>query len=98
MPHSSIPAGRFHVSHTPEGGLVALYGVCTHLGRLPEWEPVAVRFACPCHGSQYEVDGRWITGPAPRPRPLPADHHTDRRQHPYQRRRRLAYRYHRYHP
>lgn len=62
----SIPAGRFHVSHTPEGGLVALYGVCTHLGCLPKWEPVAVRFACPCHGSQYEVDGRWITGPAPR--------------------------------
>jgi cytochrome b6-f complex iron-sulfur subunit len=62
----SLPAGRFHVSHTPEGGLVVLYGVCTHLGCLPKWEPVNTRFACPCHGSQYQIDGRWITGPAPR--------------------------------
>jgi cytochrome b6-f complex iron-sulfur subunit len=62
----SQPAGRFHVSHTPEGGFVVLYGVCTHLGCLPKWEPVNTRFACPCHGSQYQLDGRYITGPAPR--------------------------------
>ena len=62
----SVPAGRFHVSATPEGGLVALYGVCTHLGCLPKWEAVNVRFACPCHGSQFQVDGRYIVGPAPR--------------------------------
>lgn len=62
----SVPAGRFHVSTTPEGGLVALYGVCTHLGCLPKWEAVNFRFACPCHGSQYQVDGRYIVGPAPR--------------------------------
>lgn len=62
----TIPAGRFHISHTADGGLVALYQVCTHLGCLPKWEPVNNRFACPCHGSQYFLDGRWITGPAPR--------------------------------
>lgn len=60
------PTGRFHVSHTADGGFVVLYGVCTHLGCLPKWEPVNTRFACPCHGSQYMLDGRWITGPAPR--------------------------------
>jgi cytochrome b6-f complex iron-sulfur subunit len=27
---------------------------------------VNTRFACPCHGSQYQLDGRYITGPAPR--------------------------------
>lgn len=62
----SQPSGRFHVSHTVDGGFVVLYGVCTHLGCLPKWEPVNERFACPCHGSQYELDGRYITGPAPR--------------------------------
>lgn len=62
----SVPEGRFHISATPEGGLVVLYGVCTHLGCLPKWEPVNVRFACPCHGSQFQSDGRYITGPAPR--------------------------------
>lgn len=62
----TIPAGRFHVANVPEAGVVALYQVCTHLGCLPKWEPGQYRFACPCHGSQYEIDGRWITGPAPR--------------------------------
>lgn len=61
----SVPSGRFHVSNTPEG-LVALYGVCTHLGCLPKWDTGTVRFNCPCHGSQYELNGKWIGGPAPR--------------------------------
>jgi len=68
-PPVSVPEGRYHVSVVSENGrkaLVALYGVCTHLGCLPKWEPVNVRFACPCHGSQYQIDGRYITGPAPR--------------------------------
>lgn len=60
------PAGRFHMSNVRGSGLVALYQVCTHLGCLPKWESSQDRFACPCHGSQYELDGRWITGPAPR--------------------------------
>ncbi len=41
-----------------------LFGVCTHLGCLPKWQED--RFACPCHGSQYTLDGNWIKGPAPR--------------------------------
>ncbi len=68
-PPLSVPDGRFHMSMVSENGrtaLVALYGVCTHLGCLPKWEPVNVRFACPCHGSQYQIDGRYIVGPAPR--------------------------------
>jgi cytochrome b6-f complex iron-sulfur subunit len=63
-PPVSEPAGRFHVIRTQEDALVVLYGVCTHLGCLPKWE--ADRFACPCHGSQYQLDGSYITGPAPR--------------------------------
>lgn len=60
----SQPEGRFHVVHTETDGVLTLYGVCTHLGCLPKWEND--RFACPCHGSQYTLDGDWITGPAPR--------------------------------
>lgn len=62
----NFPAGRFWLSNSEEG-FFALYGVCTHLGCLPKWEPQNNRFACPCHGSQYQIDGSWITGPAPRP-------------------------------
>jgi len=59
------PAGRFHLSYTP-AGLLALYGVCTHLGCLPKWAPTNERFECPCHGSKYRANGTYIEGPAPR--------------------------------
>jgi cytochrome b6-f complex iron-sulfur subunit len=62
---SWFPEGRFHISNT-ENGLLALYGVCTHLGCLPKWAPSNNRFECPCHGSKYQNDGTWIEGPAPR--------------------------------
>lgn len=62
----SVPAGRFHVSHTQEDGLVILYAVCRHLGCLPKWVETNHRFECPCHGSKFELDGKYIDGPAPR--------------------------------
>jgi cytochrome b6-f complex iron-sulfur subunit len=64
-PPTSVPSGRFHVSNTDDG-LLALYGVCTHLGCLPRWETTNNRFACPCHGSKFAGDGAYIEGPAPR--------------------------------
>ena len=64
-PPEWIAAGRFHVSNT-ENGLLALFGVCTHLGCLPKWVPGNTRFECPCHGSKYRINGSWIEGPAPR--------------------------------
>jgi len=61
-----FPAGRFWISHTREDGFLALYGVCTHLGCLPQWVSTNHRFECPCHGSKYQLDGTYIEGPAPR--------------------------------
>lgn len=63
---TSVPEGRFWVSHTADDKLVVLYGVCTHLGCLPKWSASNHRFECPCHGSKYELDGLYIEGPAPR--------------------------------
>lgn len=65
-PPTSFPAGRFWVSNVPNEGLVSLFGVCTHLGCLPKWVPTNSRFECPCHGSKYEKNGKYIEGPAPR--------------------------------
>lgn len=62
----SVPSGRFHVANVEGEGFVALFGVCTHLGCLPKWVPTNNRFECPCHGSKYELNGKWIEGPAPR--------------------------------
>lgn len=47
-----------------EGGLYALSAVCTHLGCIVREEGAG--FACPCHGSRYDDDGRVVDGPAPR--------------------------------
>jgi cytochrome b6-f complex iron-sulfur subunit len=44
----------------------AIYKVCTHLGCLYGWNSTGKIFACPCHGWQFAVDGKWIAGPAPR--------------------------------
>lgn len=49
-----------------DGGLMALYQRCVHLGcRVPfclssQW------FECPCHGSKYNRAGEYRAGPAPR--------------------------------
>ncbi|MDX2078103.1 MAG: Rieske 2Fe-2S domain-containing protein [bacterium] len=60
-----IPEGRMWLSNSDEG-FVVLFGICTHLGCLPDWSPNNFRFECPCHGSKYRVGGEWIEGPAPR--------------------------------
>jgi cytochrome b6-f complex iron-sulfur subunit len=47
-------------------GALALYKVCTHLGCIFDWKPDQGKFICPCHGSQFEREGDFIGGPAPR--------------------------------
>jgi cytochrome b6-f complex iron-sulfur subunit len=51
---------------TTEQGVMALYKVCTHLGCIFAWDALGNRFACPCHGSQFQYDGSYMAGPAPR--------------------------------
>ncbi len=40
--------------------------VCTHLGCTVQWRGQADEFACPCHGSLYNSQGKVVGGPAPR--------------------------------
>ena len=63
-PSANTPT-RSWVTQTDQGAL-ALYNVCPHLGCLYGWQTVTFRFECPCHGSKYEKDGTYISGPAPR--------------------------------
>jgi cytochrome b6-f complex iron-sulfur subunit len=49
-----------------DGGIIALYQKCPHLGcRVPECV-TSQWFECPCHGSQYNQVGEKRGGPAPR--------------------------------
>lgn len=64
-PPSNFPKVKLWISNT-DNGLLALYKVCTHLGCLYNWNTQEVKFICPCHGSQFQKDGTYIKGPAPR--------------------------------
>ncbi|ACK64838.1 cyclic nucleotide-binding protein [Rippkaea orientalis PCC 8801] len=47
---------------------LANYGinaVCTHLGCVVPWNASEGKFMCPCHGSQYNAEGKVVRGPAP---------------------------------
>ncbi|MGH2581648.1 MAG: ubiquinol-cytochrome c reductase iron-sulfur subunit [Anaerolineales bacterium] len=62
---ANFPKVKIWMSNNPEG-IYALYKVCPHLGCLYGWNDQEFKFICPCHGSQYEHDGDYISGPAPR--------------------------------
>jgi cytochrome b6-f complex iron-sulfur subunit len=48
-------------------GMYALIAICTHLGCTPIWWSTEDRFKCPCHGSNFLIDGTNVAGPAPVP-------------------------------
>lgn len=70
----NLEAGTTPNGEKTNGGLLALWTKCPHLGCKIPWRPdftFAGRkgwFRCPCHGSTYTKEGGIIVaGPAPRP-------------------------------
>jgi cytochrome b6-f complex iron-sulfur subunit len=59
--------GRFYLVRLADGGFLALYRKCTHLGCAVPWDPAQGKFVCPCHASTFEMDGELLNPPAPRP-------------------------------
>jgi cytochrome b6-f complex iron-sulfur subunit len=59
--------GRFYLARLQDGGFLALSSKCTHLGCTVPWVGKEMKFACPCHGSAYDITGAVINPPAPRP-------------------------------
>ena len=53
------------VVRAEDGTYRALLARCTHRGCQPD--PVAERLVCPCHGSEFDLDGRVLEGPAEEP-------------------------------
>ena len=49
------------------GAVTAFSPMCPHLGCGYRWNAPARQFQCPCHGSVYDVTGKVLAGPAPRP-------------------------------
>ena len=69
-------AANWHRSIVPEFGVVV--GICTHLGCVPKFRPEPTSgdwpggYACPCHGSRFDLAGRVFNGaPAQYNLPVP---------------------------
>jgi cytochrome b6-f complex iron-sulfur subunit len=62
-----IPNGRFYLVRLADGGFLAVYQRCTHLGCNVPWDQSAGVFICPCHSSQFDQEGVVQNPPAPRP-------------------------------
>ena len=51
----------------PDGAIRAYSPSCPHLGCGYRWFPQEQRFKCPCHASVFDINGKVLSGPAPRP-------------------------------
>ena len=58
--------GKFYLARLENGGFLALSRTCTHLGCTIPWVENEMKFACPCHGSAFDITGSVIDAPAPR--------------------------------
>lgn len=56
--------GKFFLVNV-DGEFRAFYQVCTHLGCLVRYVEGS-GYRCPCHGSQFALDGTLVASPAPR--------------------------------
>ncbi|HEX4580383.1 MAG TPA: Rieske 2Fe-2S domain-containing protein [Candidatus Dormibacteraeota bacterium] len=58
-----------YVVKKPDGGMLALSNICTHMQCDVHWDPQLGNFLCPCHGGLYDIDGNNVGGPPPQPLP-----------------------------
>jgi len=54
------------VFRTPQG-FRAYSAICTHLGCIVQWSAQRHQIECPCHAGVFDVNGRVVSGPPPRP-------------------------------
>jgi Rieske Fe-S protein len=54
------------VFRTPQG-FRAYSAICTHLGCIVQWSDQHHQIECPCHAGVFDVSGRVVSGPPPRP-------------------------------
>ena len=67
---SHVLGGRCYITRLEDGGFLALWHRCTHLGCTIPWREGEGQFNCPCHSSIFDPVGEVLSGPAPRPMDL----------------------------
>ena len=58
---------KLAVYRDEDGAIVERSATCTHMGCVVHWNCFERCWDCPCHGSQFAVDGQVLNGPAVRP-------------------------------
>lgn len=51
--------GNFYLVREKDGGFLAIYRRCPHLGCSVNWEPEEEKFFCPCHASSFDQVGNF---------------------------------------
>ena len=64
VPFGSTPA---IVVRTPAGEIKAFNGTCTHLACTVQYRGDLEHIWCACHNGHYDLNGKNISGPPPRP-------------------------------
>jgi len=49
--------------------IVVLSNICTHLGCGVRWDDGRRAFLCPCHNGVFDMEGKVVSGPPPKPLP-----------------------------
>ncbi|BCL35509.1 ubiquinol-cytochrome c reductase iron-sulfur subunit [Nostoc sp. MS1] len=65
--NENSPIGPVLVVGTSKENLVAVNPACTHKGCTVGWKAEAKKFVCPCHGSEFGIDGKVQKEPATEP-------------------------------
>ncbi len=52
---------------TPSGELRAFSAICTHLACIVQYRPDLGHIWCACHNGHFDLNGKNMTGPPPRP-------------------------------
>ena len=58
-----------YVVKQPDGSVLALSNICSHMQCDVHWDGQMQQFLCPCHGGLYDISGKHIGGPPPGPLP-----------------------------
>lgn len=63
-----IAGSAILVIRTPQA-FKAYSAICTHLGCLVAWDDKKREIICPCHAGLFDLEGKVVAGPPPRPLP-----------------------------
>lgn len=71
LPVGAVKAAKYHgmpvLLLNVEGKVEVLSAICTHEGCTVVWDKEKKLILCPCHGGEYDRQGKVLGGPPPAP-------------------------------